>query len=226
MNNTYDEFTDVSGQEYTFIIDRKQEYIYWLEKGWWTANEAICVFSGQSPDEVDDLKYFRPYLLSEREKRVCKLVSAAVRDKSIKNHVIEPQFLSNRAPCKDWLEWAMNKPSISVDPELLIAAGITEVDNSRTNESYRPKDEIMLKFNFISIAKIVLYLCPNARLGDIQRLIEKTSAIDNLPGKRTLRDWIKNSGLSLFAERQTRQAIEEIDQKLSPLLQSLKQNNP
>jgi hypothetical protein len=189
-------------------------YIYWIEQGWWTSKEALCVFLGESPDFETDIYLFHELTSTPTGLHIQKIVNASIRDGSIKNHVIEPQFWSNRAPCKDWLEWALSKPSIHLDPLLLEAAGISHEKNPRTDESYRPKDEKMIKLNFLSLAKLILYMCPKARLKDIIQLIESSSAIIDLPSDR-----LKEERISLFSSKQTDDEITEIQKKLKPLLQ-------
>jgi hypothetical protein len=197
---------------------RKNDYFLWVEQAWWTSQEACCVFLGYAPDKAHNLAAYRNMLSTSKGRHIQQIIDMAIADGSIKNLIIEPNLWRNRAPCKDWLEWALSKPSIHLDPLLLESAGISFEKNSRTDESYRPKDEKLVKFNFRSLAKLILYLCPNARLKDITQIIESSNAIIDLPCDRTLRKWLSHEQISLFSSKQTDDEIDEIQKKLTPIL--------
>lgn len=83
------------------------------------------MFLDESPDYEADSQLFHDLTTTPKGIHIQKIVNTSIRDGSIKNHVIEPKFWSNRAPCTDWLEWALSKPSIHLDPLLLDTAGIS-----------------------------------------------------------------------------------------------------
>lgn len=198
------------------IADRKDVYLLWTEKGWWTSKEAICVFLGFSPDLADDIESFQNLVNDGNSRRIVKLVDAAVRDNSVKKLLIEPMFWSNRAPCKNWVQWAMNKPSIKVDPQLVEAVGVKS-NTRRSKDSYRPEDEKIVKASFIAIAKTVLHICPKARLKDIKKLVKESGAVSSLPDERTLRNWLKEGKVKLYPTKQPKEEVQEIEQKLFPM---------
>lgn len=200
------------------IADAKDVYLLWTEKGWWTSREAICVFLGFSPDLADDIESFQNLVNDGASKHIVKLVDAAVRDKSVKNLVIEPALWSNRAPCKDWVQWAMSKPSIQVDSCLFEAVGI-ENNAKRSKDSYRPENEKIVKASFMAVARAVLFFCPKARLKDIKKLAEESGAVSNFPSDKTLREWLKEGEVILHSKKQGKEEIREIEEKLFPSIQ-------
>ncbi len=205
---------------------RAEEYVCWVEKGWWSSQEAICVFLGHSPDSAKNQSLYGQIISSKEGQHLKDLVGRAEVDGSVEGIHCERVFLIYRASCKAWVNWALTKPSIDLDPQILHVLGIAVDQLSRDKDSYRPKEEIINRSGFIAIAKSTLYLCPKARLEDITQLIEKAGAIGMLPGDRTLRKWLKQEGLSLFGHKQAEEEIAEIEEKLSPLLQPNEQITP
>ena len=221
MNNSFNGTCNCSKIKSFVLNNNINKYTLLLEKGWWTGKEAICIFLKLDFSVLNDDTYFSE-ICRNQGNHISTLVNAAIRSGSIKNHVIEPHLWSNRAPCKDWLDWGLTKPSIApnLDVELLKAAGI-EIDQvPRDNASYRPEDEKWIKKAFIAISKSILFICPNARLADIKKLIENAKAIDYLPVDRTLRKWISEEQIHLFPTNQTDDEKLKIEKKLAPLLQS------
>jgi hypothetical protein len=141
-----------------------------------------------------------------------------VQDGSIKNLTKIPALWSCRAPCKDWLEWALTKPSIKLDDELLLAAGIDISKNQpRDKASYRADAEKTSKTKFILAAKIAVFLVSRPRLKDILQLLENSDPEQHFPEGKTLRKWLKEAGITLCSNKQTNEEIEKIENKLFSL---------
>jgi hypothetical protein len=147
------------------IEDSQEMYRLWCEKEWWTNREAICVFLKINPDCASQNNVFGSLIRSEPNRHIVDLVNRATKGHTIKNLVIDTAILSCRALCKDWLEWALTKPSIKLDDELLLAAGINISKNQpRDKASYRADAEKTSKTKFILAAKIAVFLVSRPRL--------------------------------------------------------------
>lgn len=198
--------------------DSQEMYRLWCEKEWWSNREAICVFLKINPDYASPDNVFESLIRSEPNRHIVKLVNMAVRAGLIKNLVIETAVWSCRAPCKDWLEWALTKFSIKLDDELLLAAGIDISKHyARNKGSFRPDNEKIIKAKFITAAKITLFLVSKPRLKDILQLLENSDPTQHFPEDKTLRKWLKEAGIELFSTKQTNEEIEKIENKLIPL---------
>ena len=94
------------------IEDSQEMYRLWCEKEWWTNREAICVFLKVNLDCASHDNLFESLIRFEPNRHIVDLVNRATQNRSIKNLIIDTVILSCRAPCKDWLEWALIKSSI------------------------------------------------------------------------------------------------------------------
>lgn len=186
----------------------------WIEKGWWTSQEAFCVFMGYPPQDANDAVNLNQLKNTDEGRYLIELIGAAEVDRSVEGLVFAKPFYFYRAPCKAWLEWALTKSSIETIPELLQLVGINLHKTSRSQTSYRPKDEELIKAYFIASTKIVLFLCAKARLKDIKEVISQSQVLENLPSDRTLRKWVAQEGIVLNDNKRSDLEISEIEQTL------------
>ena len=203
------------------------DFAKWLERGWWTTSEAFCIFMGYSPAEAEYEASYKILQHSEKGRHIFNLTSSAESDGSIKELVLVNEhapWMGYRAPCKVWLEWAMKKSSISLDLNLLKIAGIDADKIARTNDSYRPEEEKIRKISFLSIARVAIHLCPKARLKDIIKLALSSGGLDKKPSDKTLRNWLGEARVVLYASKISADEADAIEKKLAPLL--LAKENP
>jgi hypothetical protein len=197
-----------------------ENFSRWVEKGWWTSQEAFCVLMGYPPQTANHEAVLIKLKKAEEGAHLIDLIAAAEIDGSVEGLVFAKPFYFYRASCKAWLEWALNKPSIQIIPELLLAVGIVSDKIPRSQESYRPQEEKPTKASFIASAKIVLFLCSKARLKDIKEVILQSKVLENLPVDRTLRSWIAEEGVVLNDTKISNLEIAEIERKLQIGMQS------
>ncbi len=112
------------------------------------------------------------------------LVGAAEMDKSVDGLHYDKNCLLYRASCRAWVDWALTKPSIQLESELLEAVGIKTI---RDKESYRNKNETIIKNRFQGAARTILYVCPEARLSYIRQAITASNVLEKIPCDKTLR---------------------------------------
>ena len=129
------------------------DFSKWVEKGWWTSQEAFCVLMGSPPQAAHQESNVAQLKNSERGHYLIDLIAAAEIDHSVEGLIFAKPFYFYRAPCKAWLEWALTKPSIEIIPELLQAVGINKGKVSRSQESYRPEEEKLIKISFLATQK-------------------------------------------------------------------------
>lgn len=194
--------------------ERMKVYTSWVENGWWTLDEAICVFLKYKPETAYDRDLFYKITSTSLGEYIQRIAERAVSERSI-NIIIDEG--PRRALCKDWVEWAKQYPLIQLDPNLIKVLEV--IEKQRSNESYRPKEENDTKVKFLTATKIILHICFNARLSDIIEIIVKSAAIEELPSDRTLREWIRSENIKLRETRPSDKEIIQITQKLSSLLQ-------
>lgn len=194
--------------------ERIKIYKRWLEKGWWTLDEAVFVFLKHSPDTAYNYEAGKKIIKTKLGEYVYLKASRAVMLRSI--DIIYDDG-PNRASCKNWIEWAKEDPLIQLDPILI--KELNAIEKQRSNESYRPEVERKMKDIFLSAAKILLYICPNARLEDLRKVIIESKAVEELPTDRTLRDWLKSEQIELRQTKPSGIEILEIQKKMSSSLQ-------
>ena len=190
------------------------DFLKWIEKGWWTSQEAFCVFMGHPPQEANDEANLNQLKNTDEGRYLIELIGAAEVDRSVEGLVFAKPFYFYRASCKAWLEWALTKSSIEIIPELLQIVGIDLHKVPRSQLSYRPKDEEFIKDSFIASAKIALFLCAKARLKDIKEVICQSQVLENLPSDRTLRKWVAQEGIVLNDNKRSDLEIAEIERTL------------
>lgn len=196
---------------------------HWTEKGWWTSEEAFCVFMGHPPQDANSEANLKQLKNTDEGRYLIELIGAAEIDRSVEGLIFAKPFYFYRASCKAWLEWAVTKSSIEIIPELLQLVGINIDKMPRTQASYRPKDEEAIRASFIASLKVILFLCAKARLKDVREVILQSQVLENLPSERTLRKWIAKEGVVLNDTKISDLEIEKIERKLQIHLQSKKE---
>lgn len=189
--------------------ERMKIYRLWLEKGWWTLDEAVCVFLNHSPDTAYNYEAGKKIIKTKLGEYIYLNASKAVMTRSI--DIIYDDG-PNRASCKNWIEWAKQYPLIQLDPILI--KEFNAMEKQRPNESYRPEEERKLKVIFQSAAKILLQICPNARLEDLRKVIIESKVTEELPTDRTLREWLKSEQIELRQTKPSGVEVLEIQKKL------------
>ncbi len=190
----------------------------WLERGWWTAAEAFCVFVGYPPDTRNNGYVFQA--LTIKFDHIYDLVVSAEIDGLIQDMTRLPSCDILKAPCKSWIAWGRTKTSIAqnLSSELIEAVGLKEIRKERTNESYRPDNEKVIKAAFLATARIALHLCLKARLDDIESLFNRTNISHVLPSSKTLRNWLKEADIRLSSTTPSKATIQETLTTLKILL--------
>ncbi|MBS0272615.1 MAG: hypothetical protein JSR85_08235 [Proteobacteria bacterium] len=110
------------------------KYIQIAEKGWLSSQEAICVFSGNSLYDSQNPIAYSKIISSTVGRDLKSLVAAAEMDESVDGLHYDKNCLLYRASCRAWVDWALTKPSIQIESDLLEAVGIKTI---RDKESYR-----------------------------------------------------------------------------------------
>jgi hypothetical protein len=170
------------------------KYIPVVEKGWWSSQEAICVFLRYSIEEAYNFSSFARITATKEGLRLKKLVGAAESDESVKGIVFDKILGLYRASCKAWVDWALTKPSISIEDELLEAVGIKI---ARSKESYRQVEEPEIRNKFIGFASATLYDKPLTSLKEVKDKVIDAKLLPHLPTDKTLRKWLKNAAIKL-----------------------------
>lgn len=134
------------------------DFSKWIEKGWWTSQEAFCVFMEHPPQEANDEVNLNQLKETDEGRYLIELIGAAEVDLSVEGLVFAKPFYFYRASCKAWLEWALTKSSIEIIPELLKLTGIDLHKIPRSQLSYRPKDEEFIKDRLLPVQKLP-YFC-------------------------------------------------------------------
>ena len=135
------------GNNDSFIYEGIYDFAGLLERGWWTTAEVFCIFMGVSPSNAGNESCCNQLRQSKQGQHIFDLVASVEVDGSIGELTLIP-WIGYRAPCIAWLKWAMKKPSISINPSLLEAAGIGADNVPRPKESYRDKGREKQKFHF------------------------------------------------------------------------------
>ena len=112
----------------------------------------------------------------------------------------------------------MKKPSISINPSLLEAAGIGADNVPRPKESYRDKGERETKVSFLAAARIALHICPKVRLKDITALMKLSQIPCELPSEKTRRKWLSEERIVLNDTRISDDQIAEVEKMLNLVL--------
>ncbi|HSX38125.1 MAG TPA: hypothetical protein VLE95_04760 [Chlamydiales bacterium] len=181
--------------------------VQWLERGWWTATEAFCVFVGVPPDTQND-----DYVLQGLRRRfshIYDLVVSAEIDKAVQDMTRMPSGIL-QASCKSWISWGLTKQSIAVNlgEDLTEAVGI-DFDKLRSLASYRPEGELLLKIQFQAVARVAIHISPKARLEDIKSLMRAANISNELLSDKTLRKWVNEMGVHLTPTRPSDDDIQE-----------------
>ncbi len=137
------------------------KYIPLVEKGWWSSQEAICVFSRHPIENAHNPLSFGKIVATNEGHHLKTLVGAAESDESVKGIVFDKIHGLYRASCKAWVKWASTKETISLEDELLEAVGIKK---ARSKESYRKAEEPEIRNKFLGSAATTLQVCPRATL--------------------------------------------------------------
>lgn len=190
------------------------EYILIIEKGWWSSQEAICVFLRYPIEKAYHPLFFRQITATKEGQYLKTLVGAAESDGSVKGIIFDKICGLYRASCKAWVEWALNKEGISLEDELIEAVGIK---TARSKESYRNAEEPEIRNKFLGSAATTLHVCPLAPLKEIKDMVLATQILSSLPSDKTLRKWLKKAGIKLKAKN-SRKKRDEIRKKLGLIL--------
>lgn len=194
------------------------KYIPVVEKGWWSSQETICVFLKYPIEEAYNLSSFARITATKEGLHLKKLICAAEADSSVEGIILDKICLLYRASCRAWVDWALTKPTVQLDPELLEAVGIKNEKSTKSNDSRRPEDEKNKMDQFRILTKTILYICPCACLEHIITVAEDSGIVEDLPSERTLRKWLKPD-IQLCSKKITDKEKLAIKEKLSPLLQ-------
>ncbi len=170
------------------------KYIPVVEKGWWSSQEAICAFLKHSIEEAYNFSSFARITATKHGQNLKRLVAAAEAESAIEGIVFDKIFWVFRAPCKAWVEWALTKPSISIEDELSEAVGIK---TPRSKESYRQVEEPEIRNKFIGFASATLYDKPLTPLKEVKEKVIDAKLLPHLPTDKTLRKWLKNAAIKL-----------------------------
>lgn len=189
------------------------KYIPLVEKGWWSSQEAICVFLRYPIENAHNLLSFAKIATTKEGHYLKSLVGAAESDKSVKGIVLDKICGLYRASCKAWVKWALTKV-FPVENELLIAVGIK---TARSKDSYRKAKEPEIRNKFLGVAAATLHVCPLAPLKEIKDVVLATKILFSLPSDKTLRKWLKNAGIKLKAKN-SKKTRYEIRKKLGLIL--------
>jgi hypothetical protein len=189
--------------------ERIKIYQKWLEKGWWTFEEGVCVFLKYDPETVNEPEICKKILRTTLGQYIYITASKSIR---ALNFILNER--PHRALCKDWIEWAKQYPLIQLDP--LLVKTLETVEKRRSKESYRPTEEKDTKIKFIAAAKVLVHLCSIVRLSDLTKTLLDSGMAKELPTDRTLREWLKSENIQLRETKPTKKEILEIEQKLSP----------
>lgn len=213
MKNKNDQKSNLS-QKLKCDEDEKKinKYIQISEKGWLSSQEAICIFSGNSLYASQNPIAYSKIIASIEGRHLKMLVGAAEMDKSVDGLHYDKNCLLYRASCRAWIDWALTKPSIQLESELLEAVGIKTI---RDKESYRNQNEIIAKNRFKGAARMIFHVCPEARLSYIRQAITVSNALKNIPCDKTLRRWLDEEELSLMDVKPNKNEIAEIKKKLA-----------
>lgn len=178
-------------------MNPSNKYIPLVEKGWWSSQEAICTFLKYPLEEAYNFSSFAKITATKEGHDLKNLVGAAEVDSSVEGISYDKICGLYRASCKAWVEWALTKPSITIEDELQQAVGIKTDEISRPNESYRQAEEPIIKNKFLGAAAVVLHVCPDASLKDIMDMVIATNVLSYLPTDKTLRKWLKEAKIQL-----------------------------
>lgn len=193
MTNKVDKRKEISIKDIA-LMNPSNKYILRVEKGWWSSQEAICTFLRYSIEEAYNFSSFERITATKDGQDLKKLVAAAEADSAIEGIVFDKIFWVFRASCKAWMEWALTKPSISIEDELLEAVGIK---TPRSKESYRQTEEPEIRNKFIGFASATLYDKPLTPLKEVKDKIIDAKLLPHLPTDKTLRKWLKNAAIKL-----------------------------
>lgn len=199
-------------------INPSNKYIPLVEKGWLSSQEAICIFLRYPIEKAYNFLSYSRITATKDGLRLKYLVGAAEVDGSVEGITLDKICLLYRASCRAWVDWALTKPTIQLDPELLEAVGIKNEKTTKSNDTRRPEDEKNKMNQFRILAKTILYICPCACLEHIITVAEESGIAENLPSERTLRKWLKPD-IQLCSKKITDKEKFAIKEKLSPLLQ-------
>ncbi len=178
-------------------MNASNKYIPLVEKGWWSSQEAICAFLRYPIEKASIFSSFARITATKEGLHLKNLVGAAEADSSVEGIFYDKICGLYRASCKAWVEWALTKPSITIEDEMQEAVGIKADENSRPNESYRQAEEPIIRNKFLGAAAVVLHVCPDASLKDIMDTVIATKVLSYLPTDKTLRKWLKEAKIQL-----------------------------
>lgn len=185
------------------------EYISIVEKGWWSSQEAICVFLRRPIEKAHNPLFFRQITATKEGQNLKTLVGGAEMDGSVQGILFDKICGLYRASCKAWVEWALNKKAISLEDELIEAVGIK---TARSKESYRKAEEPEIRNKFLGSAATTLHVCPLAALKEIKDMVLAIQILSSLPSDKTLRKWLTKAGIKLKAKN-SRKKRDEIRKK-------------
>lgn len=178
----------------------------------------MSVFLGYPPEAATCPLSYSKIMETKEGQHLKMLVGAAEMDGSIEGMIVDRVALLCRASCRAWVNWALAKPSIQLEPELLEAVGIKTEESSRSNASYRPESERIRKNRFLGAAKTILHICPLARYKDIHSLIEASKLLDTIPCEKILRKWLNEDEIYLNDTPLKNKTKTEIEEKLAPMI--------
>jgi len=213
MKNKHNQKSTLS-QELKCDEDEKKinKYIQIAEKGWLSSQEAICIFSGNSLYDSQNPIAYSKIISSTVGRDLKSLVAAAEMDESVDGLHYDKNCLLYRASCRAWVDWALTKQTLQLEPELLEAVGIKTI---RDKESYREQNELITKNRFQGAARIILNVCPEARLTYIREAITASNVLEKIPCDKTLRKWLEEEELSLMDIRPKKEIVADIKKKLA-----------
>lgn len=142
------------------------KYIPLVEKGWWSSQEAICVFLRYPIENAHNFLSFGKIVASKEGHHLKTLVGGAERGEFVKGIVLDKICGLYRASCKALVEWALNKETFLLEDELLVAVGIK---TARSKESYRKAEETEKRYKFQGAARAALCISDDASLKEHKR---------------------------------------------------------
>ena len=167
--------------------ERIKIYQKWLEKGWWTFEEGICVLLKYDPETVNDPEICKKIFTTTLGQYIYSTASKSIR---ALNFILNER--PHRALCKDWIEWAKQYPLIQLDP--LLIKTLETLEKRRSKESYRPSEEKDTKIKFLAAAKVLVHICSIIRLKDLTEVITESGLTEALPSDRTLSFFLYRNG--------------------------------